>query len=254
MNRIAICSLRFKIIILAFVLMHNHFHFVIQADSGEEARLFINEFKRLTGQYLAHQYGLRSSLVRLSIKIIPVPDEAYLKTLIAYVVKNPTQARLDMFFTYPWGTGRLYFCEDIRPQNQTHGARFVREIIHTHETLPAHWIVSDDLILPENYVAVDQVEKLFKSTRSYMYFLSLNKDEELEREFGEWNEINLSDTELRAERSRITKEMFGSSSLREVSAPDRLIIAKMLRRKYLCSKKQIARIVHLPYEVVLQKL
>ena len=259
MNRIAVCSLRFKIVILAFVLMHNHFHFVIQADSEEEARLFINEFKRLTGQYLAHQYGQRSSLVRLPVKIISVPDEAYLKTLIAYVVKNPTQARLSMFFTYPWGTGSLFFCESNDPLRGTPagknpGGRFIREICRTHESIPAHWRISGDLILPENYVAVNQVEKLFKSTRSYMYFLSLNKDGELEREFGEWNEINLSDTELRAERSRMTREMFGTSSLREISAPDRLKIARQMRRKFLCSKKQIARIVHLPYETILQKL
>lgn len=259
MNRIAACSLRFKIVILAFVLMHNHFHFVIQADSEEEAIRFVNEFKRLTGQYIAHQYGQLSSLVRLPVKIIPVPDDSYLKTLIAYVVKNPTQARLNMFFTYPWGTGSLYFCGDKHPfrgtfEEKNPGGRFIREICRTHESVPAHWRVSGDLILPENYVAVEEVEQLYKTARSYMFFLSLNKDEQLEKDYGEWNEINLSDTELRAERIRMTKEMFGTTSLRDIPVPDRVILARQMRRKFLCSKKQIARIVHLPYEAILQKL
>ena len=87
-----------------------------------------------------------------------------------------------------------------------------------------------------------------------MFFLSLNKDDEMERALGEWNEINLTDTELRAERDRMMKELFGIRTLRELSAPDRLKLARLMRRRFLCSKKQIARIVHLSYDAVLQNL
>ena len=109
MNRVATITLRMKVIILAFVLMDNHFHFVIKTDSEEDAIRFANEFKRLTGKYNADMYGDALSLSRLPVKVIPVPDEDYLKTLVVYVIKNPTKARIEMFYTYPWGTGGLYF-------------------------------------------------------------------------------------------------------------------------------------------------
>lgn len=256
MNRVAAITLRMKIVILAFVLMDNHFHFVIKADSEEAAVHFANEFKRLTGMYNASQYGAHLSLSRLPVKVISVSDENYLKTLIAYVIKNPTKARIEMFYTYPWGTGRLYFngMQRLKPSFRQTGVRYIKEQCRTHIAIPSDWIVSEGMILPENYVAIDLVERLFKTPRSYMFFLSLNKDDEMERALGEWNEINLTDTELRAERDRMMKELFGIRTLRELSAPDRLKLARLMRRRFLCSKKQIARIVHLSYDAVLQNL
>ena len=257
MNRVATITLRMKVIILAFVLMDNHFHFVIKADSEEDAIRFANEFKRLTGKYNADMYGDALSLSRLPVKVIPVPDEDYLKTLVVYVIKNPTKARIEMFYTYPWGTGGLYFRggrqEKTIPKDRP-GVRFLKKTCRTHLILPTDWRVSDGMITPESYVAVDLVEHLFKTPRSYMYYLSLNKDDDMEKELGEWNEINLSDSELRAERVLMTREHFGTRSLRDLSAPDRLKLARMMRKRFLCPKKQLARIVQLPYETVRQML
>ena len=256
MNRIATCTLRTNVIIVAFVLMDNHFHFVVKAESAEDALRFVNEFKCLTGMYDADVHGTHLFLSRLPVKVIPIPDEDYLKTLICYVIKNPTKARIEMFYTYPWGTGGLYFQGRRKetPPRERPGVRDVKEQCRTHVDIPATWCISGGMILPENYVDVNLVEQLFKTPRSYMYFLSLNKDDEMERALGEWNEINLTDTDLRAERVAIAKALFGTGSLRDLSAPDRLRLAKVMRGKYLCSKKQIARVVHLPYEVVLQRL
>lgn len=256
MNRIAVCSLRFKIVILAFVLMHNHFHFVIQADSEEEAIRFINEFKRLTGKHDADLYRIPRSLAHLPVKIIPVTDEDYLKTLIGYVIKNPTKARIAMFYNYPWGTGGLYFREEHQKirHDGSQSVRTIKKECRTHCHLPKDWIVTGGVILPENYVDIRFVEHLFTSSRAFMFFLSLNKDDEMEQTLGEWNEINLNDSELRAERERLAQEMFGARTLRDLSATDRLKLALQMRRQFLCSKKQIARIVHLPYEVIQQRL
>lgn len=258
MNRTAVCALRFHVLILAFVLMDNHFHFVVLATEDNCIR-FINEFKRLTGKYMADTYGEVSLLLRLPVKIIPVTEEEYLKTLIAYVVKNPTKARLDMFYLYPWGSGSLYFrdnAQDCRAVSYLKelGSRKIRLLCQTRQKLPGDWILSDGMILPDNYVAIGGVERLFRTTRSYMHFLSRNADAEMEKPLEEWNAINLSDTELRAERRRLSQNYFGGKSLQQMSVPERLKMARLLRNKYLCSRKQLARIVQLSNETVLQNL
>lgn len=258
MNRTAVCALRFHVLILAFVLMDNHFHFVVLATEDNCIR-FINEFKRLTGKYMADTYGEGSLLLRLPVKVIPVTEEEYLKTLIAYVIKNPTKARLEMFYLYPWGSGSLYFRDKARGGRATSclkdlSSRNIRALCKTRHKLPGDWMISDGMILPENYVAIEEVERLFRTTRSYMHFLSRNADAEMEKPLEEWNAINLSDTELRAERIRLSQHFFGGRSLQQMSVPERLKLARSLRNKYLCSRKQLARIVQLPYETVRQNL
>lgn len=255
MNRIAVCSLRFRVIILAFVLMDNHFHFIIQAASEDEAYRFSQEFKRLTGLYQTEKYHQPRTLRKLPVKVLPIMDEEALKTQICYVLKNPTKARIGMFYDYPWSTGALYFRKAAGTLNPSFCVSSftkdsIRTVCRTRFALPADWRVRDGILIPENYVPVAMVEQLFRTTRSFMYYLSLNKDDEIEQGMGQWNELRLTDSELRQERDLYAKEKFGTYRLRDLSLRERAQIARYLRHKYLCSKKQVARIVQLPFETI----
>lgn len=265
MNRIAVCAYKTPgIKILAFVLMDNHVHFVVSCTSESACRKFIAEFFRLTGKYNWDYYRQKATVRGIPVKVIRETDEDSLKTVIAYVLKNPTKARLGMFFNYPWGTGALYFggskeyeqslvrLGDVSVEEA--GPYAVRRQCRTLFRLPADWILRDGVILPDNYVDVQAVEKLYGTSRSYMYFLSLNKDDEIERDMGEWSELRMSDSELRTERDRIIQEMFGKNAVITLTAPERLKLAVALRRRFVCSKKQLSRIVHLPYEELAKKM
>lgn len=265
MNRIAVCAYKIPgIRILAFVLMDNHVHFVVSCASESACRKFIGEFFRLTGKYNWDYYQLKATMRGIPVKIIRETDEDALRTVIAYVLKNPTKARLGMFFNYPWGTGNLFFHGGRKyEQNlvklgdlsvEEAGPYAVRRQCRTLFRLPADWILREGVILPENYVDVQAVEKLFGTPRSYMFFLSLNKDDEIERDMGEWSELRMNDSELRVERDRIVQEIFGKNAVRTLTVPERLRLAVALRRKFVCSKKQLSRIVHLPYEELIKKL
>lgn len=254
MNRVAGCALRLRVIILAFVLMDNHFHFIIWAPSEDEAYRFAQEFKRLTGLYQTEKYHRPSSLKKLPVKVLPIKDEEALKTQICYVLKNPTKARIGMFYDYPWGTGALYFRKDGAVKPALNVASFTQDTIRmtcrTRVAIPADWRICDGILIPENYVPVEEVEQLFRTTRSFMYYLSLNKDDEIELAMGQWNELRLTDSELRQERDLYAREKFGTSRLRDLSLHDRIKAARYLRHKYLCSKRQVARIVQLPFETI----
>ena len=256
MNRVAICAACFPVIIVAFVLMGNHFHFVVRCESEEDCRRFIAEFRRLTCRYNGGIDCDESNLSDIEVKIIPVNDPEYLKTLICYVLKNPTKARLDMFYSYPWGSGDVYFKSKMSYKHLVYTRvgdytiDTARKQFNTRRQLPAEWIVCDGVILPRNYIAVREVEELYKTPFSFMYFLSLNNDKAIEDDMGEWTSLKMNDYELREARDELLYSTFGKSRIRDMSAQERVRLAKMLKQKYHCSKKQLARIVQLPFATI----
>lgn len=284
MNRIAVLVLRLQITILAFVLMDNHFHFVIACDEEEKCLRFINEFKRLTGKHNSEVHQESASIRRLPAKIIKIKDDDALRTVIAYVIKNPTKARIGMFYNYPWGSGGTYFgsgwkkasdyihdieyfpgaeptSRELSLQDNRKiqtvaemGPFAVRKLCHTRITLPGGWLIADGVILPENYVDIEAVETLYRTPRSYMYSLSLNKDEEIEKEMEEWGGLMMSDIELRAERGVLMRRLFATDSIRSLNMDQRLRLARELKWKFGCSKKQLSRVVHLPYNTIVKAL
>lgn len=257
MNAVAVCAFITRIEILAFVLMDNHFHFAVRAADENQCRRFIFELKRMIGIRLAKDPERSGVMRRLPIRIITVGSEDYLKTLICYIIKNPTKARKGMFYTYPWGSGSLYFNQERKSRGTRvgdYGRRNLINIAGTHSRLPVDWLIADGIILPENYVCIDEVEQLFKSTRSFMFFLSKSVDEDIEKDYNEWNDIGLDDTEMRRERDVIARKLFGTSRLRDLTGPDRIILAKQLRRQFFCTPKQLSRVVQVPLKEIEQKV
>jgi DNA-binding transcriptional regulator/RsmH inhibitor MraZ len=111
--------------------------------------------------------------------------------------------------------------------------------------LPDLLAVIDNMILPSNYVPVELVEKLFRSHRSFHYFLSRTKDEDIESRGGAISRLSLPDVEMRQHKREIMMELFGKASSRDLDTTQRLRLAKELYRRYNCSIKQISRLVGL---------
>ena len=109
MNRIQIVSSQFDVIILAFVLMDTHVHFIIYGKY-DESNHFIHEYLRRTSMYLEKRYCQTKKLKNVPVSCQRITDDRYLKTAICYVIKNPTAAGLQYTpYEYPWSSGALYF-------------------------------------------------------------------------------------------------------------------------------------------------
>ena len=253
MNRIYILAIEFNLAILAFCLMDNHIHFILYG-SLESCRKFMHEYVRQTSSALARRHGYKNELQTLPIHHQEIADDLYLKTAICYVIKNPTTAGLPyMPYDYPWSSGGLYFRSGLVRRGAPVGTLPVRErirIFHTKKDLPETLLVDGDLILPENYVEVGLVEKLYWSHRAFNYFLGMSREEDIESRGGAISRLSLPDAELREHRSRISLELFGKAGIRELSTTQRLRLAKELRRRFNSSPKQIARLVGLKFEQV----
>lgn len=258
MNRIYLVARKFNIIILAFCLMDNHVHFVLYGDL-EACRRFMHEYVRNISMTVARRHGLSRDLRELPIHHQQITDDAYLKTAICYVIKNPVAAGLSwQVHDYPWSSGPLYFRSsrtwaapawDVKKTTlESLSAQKKEEVFHTREPLPDTLEVIGNLILPSNYIPTELVEQIFKSHKSYHYFLSRSKEEDIESRGGAISRLSLPDGEMRQHKREIMRELYGKESSRELDTTQRLRLAKEIRRRYNCSLKQISRLVGLSRE------
>lgn len=104
-----------KVPILAYCIMDNHYHLVLQNHSNQMSAFF----KRLNGEYATlyrKETGGHGYVFQNRYHSQLIQDEAYLLTAIAYVLNNPVRAGLCRSFTdYPWSSSNLLNLQNEDP-------------------------------------------------------------------------------------------------------------------------------------------
>lgn len=259
MNDIALCSLRYDVKILCFCLMCNHFHFVLRG-SYKECYAFMNEFKRICAIRMRDRTGEVSGLKDVDLHFDLLDTQEYLENAIAYVLRNPLAARIIMMpYFYDWSSISAYFrgCSQLHglPLN-TLSVRKRREVLRTrHDVVPDHFMLSPQgFIHPACYIAVDEVEKIFRHPSRLMMLLAKKVENEFEVASGAAQQIKMTEAELKTQVLELVRNEFGVNSLAQLSADDRLRLCLLMRRNFNSSVKQIARILRLSQSVVVSVL
>lgn len=264
MNRVFVTVCKYKVVILAFALMDTHFHFVLYG-SYLECLTFINDYLQRTSQYIALKHGDLNKLSLVKISHQKVETEQYLKTVICYTIKNPTVGGVYCLpHNYPWSSGALYFagngsafswasCNWLRvidscPTLKDFSIRELRQFLHTKEVVSSSARVIDGLVFPGDYVAFELVEKLFRSYKSFQFFLSLNKEYEVESMGGVISSLSIPMQEMRQHKSEICYELYRKKSTKSLNTTERLKLARVLKSRYNSSVKQIVRLCGLNYD------
>ena len=175
MNYVAIVVAMTGVNVLAFILMSNHVHFLLEC-SKEDAERFIVLYKTLYGRYYRKKYGGQKLLRHNEADIQEVSWSAEaLERVIAYIQQNCVAARICLYCNdYPWGTGGCFF-------NMRHvssykagdlSARARIRLLKSTVAIPDNWLVCNDgYVVPQSYVCIDFVEKLFCTPTRMDYFL-----------------------------------------------------------------------------------
>jgi len=124
-------SMKLKIRILAYCLMDNHYHLILQNSSGMLARFM----RQLNGQYGIHyrqKEGGMGYVFQGRYKSTLIQEYPYLSVSILYVLLNPERARLvknphdykwssidEYFTTKKYCFTDRYFVEDIMDSEET---------------------------------------------------------------------------------------------------------------------------------------
>lgn len=265
MNRIYTVGKKYRIIILAFCLMDTHIHFILYGNF-EECNKFVHNYIKVTSVRIFHRHKEKHKLLRIPVTHQFIDNEFYLKTAICYVLKNPPVGGIyHNAYDYPWSSGALYFRysgewtspkwaneaeSDIRTINQL-SIRDKRILLKSKITnIIDNVRIIDGIIFPGEYVAYDIVERIFKSHKSFNYFLCRSKEEDIEKHEGTLSKLSIPIQEMRQYRNEICKELFGVGTIRTLSVQERLKLARTIRKRYNSSLKQVCRLCGLIFTEV----
>lgn len=259
MNRIFVLVKSFSIVILAFTLMDNHIHFVLYG-SFEDSNRFIHEYLRRTSICLMSRHGFKNKLLDIPVSHQPVTDDLYLKTVICYTVKNASTAGLAFnALDYPWSSGPLYFRQGglwSSPAWMSKLPILEGNILDKRKYLKSRNVPEGsihtfgNLVFPGEYVSYEIVEKIFRTHKSYNYFLAKCKESDVDSKGGHLSMLSMPIQELRQHRKEICMELYGIQDMRAIDISKRLRIARTLNSRYSCSPKQIAKVCGLVYSEV----
>lgn len=258
-NRMAICHHRTNAIIVAYVLMDNHVHFVL-FGTFQQCKDFINLYKQLTGTHIQLKYNLNNFLKQLPTKILHLNTEERLLNTIAYIDRNPMVAGYKHLPTeYHWGSAQYIFKNRHKDKNKeaknktlaSLARRTIRTLLGTRSVLPDSWEINDDgMICPTTFVDLTRLESCFRTPAKYSYFLAKKLEGTVNQELDFEEKKFISDMELREIVKNMIRQEYGKENLSELDINSRMSIARKLKYHYAATTKQIARMVHLEKEAL----
>ena len=252
MNYVALISTKYPGGILAFVLMSNHVHFVMECTE-DNALNFINSFKSAYSKYFYNKYSskelLRSN--KVDLREVTSLDES-LERAIAYVQMNCVAANICLHPSgYSWGTGDSFFRETpyVGKTIRNLTGRAIIKMTHSKKTLPADYLVNDrGFIIPYSYVNVKKVEALFRTPKRMNYFLQSSS------KAAKTNNLptmpSFRDQTVSDGLKDFCTSVYGKKHLSELSLEQTSEILKQLRYRFSADPNQISRVSGLPYDTV----
>jgi len=244
MNYVPIASVVAGVTILAFILMSNHVHFLVES-TREGAELFINHFKKIYGMHYERKYSVKEFLRRNTVEIqeLFTANEA-LEKCIAYIIMNPVAANICAFPSdYLWGSGNAFFnpspIKGIRISSLSGRKR--RSLLHSKTNVSSGMFIGEDgYIHPRSYVAVKFVESLFRTPLRMNFFL--NNSSKAKRRLDNDAFPSFRDQSIIASSQDLCRSLFRKSSQNELT-PDELVeYLKQLKRRFSADVNQLARV------------
>lgn len=256
MNRVYVVSRKFKVIILAFTLMDTHIHFILWGDF-DECKRFVHEYMRRTSMHIAHRHSENNKLDSVPVHYQEVSNDRYLRNVICYVIKNAPVGGLPFnSLDYPWSSSPLYFKKAglwSSPQwvsgteEVNLGEVEKRTRLHTKDEVGETRMIGN-LIFPGEYVAYEIVEDIFKTCKSFCFFMCSTREDQIESKGGSLSMLSIPMQEMRQHKNEVCKELFGTTSSYKLNTQQRIMLARKLRSRYNSSIKQILRLCGIVYE------
>ncbi len=252
MNYVAVTAYTTGVEVLAFILMSNHVHFVLQC-TRPEAEEFINLFKHRYSIYIRNKYGIPEMLrgIQVDIRRVGLEEES-LERVIAYVIMNSVAANICLHASqYPWGTGNVLFNQQPSTGRtvKNYSARALSRLLRSWIKLPGTYRMSDEgFILPESYIPVSFVESLFRTPKRLNWFLLNSSKAKARLSRAEAPVPAFRDQSVADGIQDLCISLFRKYSFYELSPEQKSELVQQIKRRFSIEPAQIARVVGITYE------
>lgn len=246
LNLIALAVYASGVRLLAFAIMNNHLHFILEG-SWDCCLAFYQDFqRRLTGVYFKKK---RAADVKAAEPgFTPISSLLQLRDEIAYVVRNPFVAAQNVhLFSYKWCSGYLYFngIRELLPKgipatqlsyNQKRAFKHERGV-----DLDERIRVLDGVALASSFTDYERAMSFFENSRQFVHWLLKNVESQVSiaKRLGET--ITLDDTELWSVVYSLCRDTYHVPSPKELTGEALATFRRTLKYDYNASNAQIAR-------------
>lgn len=242
--------------VLAFAIMNNHMHFILEGLE-KECQAFYSLIQKKLAVILSKSG--RGHLAQLSMpSLVPINNLKQLRDEIVYVIRNPFVDRVNVnMHAYKWCSGYLYFNPFLEEM-------FVRGVSASkltiderrkfkHERNPyidPRIMVLNGVALASSFVDYHRGESFFENARQFFQWLYKNVESQIEvgRRIGET--VPLDDIDVWTISRRLSRELGGTDKPKELSNDAKGKLIKKLKFDYSASNAQIARCLGLPVATI----
>lgn len=256
MNLLAISSLNFSdVTMLTFALMNNHLHLILSGEA-DRCRVLFDMFKTRLWKCFSRN-SRKIDLSRFECKMVEISTLQSLRNEIVYVNRNGYVARPDCTpFSYPWGAGAYFFNPFLKmlPSVPYEGlsVREKRKICRSNDVvIPSSDVkVLDGLILPLSFCSIAEAESVFRSAHHYFQHLTRRYEAYSEIASRLHESVFIADEEMYSAVCSLCMKYCGVKNPSQLSAKDRIEMAKRMRQDYNASNRQIKAILKLESSIV----
>ena len=256
MNMIALVTREVNVKVLAYAIMSNHIHLMINGDVIQAKDFYEHLIARLTRYLMGKGKGALASQIHCGTTAVTSLKQ--FRNEIAYIIRNPFVVRNDInLFSYQWCSGYLYFNQFLcatrgKPASEI-GYRERRLITRTSNTpIPDEFRVLNGLILPESFVDYKLVEILFADARQFLFCVLKNVEAQVEIALSRGELPHLSDDEMFQLSCNMCRKQYGAGSVKELDDTQRKELAVTLRNQYAASNGQLSRFTGLDLATINQ--
>ena len=242
--------------VLAFAIMNNHLHFILEGPESQCRAFYSFIQKKLA--FVLGKSGRGHIAQMCTPSFVSINSLKQLRDEIVYVIRNPFVDRVNVnMHAYKWCSGYLYFnpfleemfVKGVSASKMTIEKRreFKRE---RNPDIDPLIMVLNGVALPSCFVDYSRTESFFENARQFFQWLYKNVESQIEvaRRIGET--IVLDDIEVWSIARRLSKELGGTDAPRELPNETKGRLIKTLKFDYSASNTQIARCVGMPVAAI----
>lgn len=252
---IAIAARTTGVELLAYALMSNHFHFILQG-SEKRCRAFFDLVKTRLSLYFS-RHGRPAALKAIdNPEPTPITSLKQLQDEIAYVVRNPYVVRVDVNpLAYLWCSGFLYFnslLDQIRTRPSSRlTVREKRALLRSHDVdLPEGLTWLDGCVFPGSFVNYRLVESMFRDAQQFTITVFKNVEAQVETALRLGERPSVNDDEMLSAALRLCRNEYGVKGPSQLTEEQKFDLARKLKFDYYASNGQISRFTTLPLATV----
>lgn len=256
MNILAISCVHYSDVkVFTFELMNNHLHMILAGAKDRCEALFCMFKARLWRCFMRN--GRTVDLRRFNCELIEILSLQSLRNEIAYVNRNGYVTHQDCTpFSYPWGAGACFFNPFLSQIPSVPYSEFSirekRKICHSNNVAieSSEIKVYKGVILPSCYCDICEAESFYRNAHHYFQHLS--------RRFEAYGEIAsrlqesvfIADEEMYSAVCSLCMKLCNVKMPSQLTAKDRIEMARRMRQDYNASKRQIKAILKLDASIV----